>query len=135
MRLFLIAMMSCCALPAMALQAGDKPLTAAEFEAAVTGKTMDYAASGVIFGTEFYQTGRKVLWAFTREECHEGKWYPQDDAICFAYDDLDGPQCWLFFRTAAGLTAQFIGPDGLGDPAQVSQSAAPLSCMGPEVGV
>lgn len=135
MRLFCLAVMVSGLLPAMVLQAAESPLTASEFEAATTGKTMNYAAGVVVFGTEFYQPGRKVLWAFTSEECHEGTWYPQDDAICFAYDDLDGPQCWLFFQTEAGLTAQFIGPDGVGEPASVSESAAPLSCMGPEVGV
>lgn len=135
MRIAVIALLSCLALPAMALQADDTPMTATEFDALTTGKTMNYASGGAIFGTEHYMPGRRVLWAFTREECHEGRWYPQGEAICFAYDTLDGPQCWLFFQTGTGVVAQFIGSDGLGDPAEVSESAAPLSCLGPDVGV
>lgn len=121
--------------PAPALSLAEPPITAAEFEAFVTGKTLNYATDGAVFGTEFYQPNRRVLWAFTADECHEGRWYPKDDAICFAYDDLDGPQCWLFFQNGTRMTAQFVGPDGLGTSADVTESASPLSCLGPDIGV
>ena len=64
MRLALIAALL--PLPAFA----QTPMTAAEFDAYATGKTLTYARDGAVWGAEQYLPDRKVVWAFTAEECH-----------------------------------------------------------------
>lgn len=136
MRAALVALLAVFALP-LAAQDIDLglPMTAAEFDAYVTGRTLTYADNGVIYGTEEYRKDRKVIWAFTEAECREGYWYPQDDQICFVYEDPNDPQCWLFFKSAQGLQAQFMGLSGGTPLSVVQQSAGPMSCAGPDVGV
>jgi hypothetical protein len=53
------------ALPVLA----EGPVTADQFEAHVTGKTLTYARGGAIFGIEQYLPGRKVRWQFTADTC------------------------------------------------------------------
>lgn len=112
-----------------------QPLTGPEFDAFVTGRTLTYADQGQVYGTEEYRADRKVLWAFTEDECREGYWYPQDDQICFVYEDPNAPQCWLFFKGAKGLQAQFMGLGGGPSLSEVDQSPEPMRCAGPDVGV
>ena len=113
----------------------NPPMTAAAFEAYVTGKTLTYALDGTVYGTEQYKPGRKVVWAFTEDECREGYWYEKGPQICFVYEDPNDPQCWMFFMGSAGMKAEFIG-DGVGsDLSEVAQSAGSMGCMGPQVGV
>lgn len=111
------------------------PMTGAAFESYVMGKTLTYALDGTIYGTEQYKTGRKVIWAFTEDECREGFWYEAGPQICFVYEDPNDPQCWLFFMGSAGMKAEFVGDGGGGNLSEVAQSAGPMSCMGPQVGV
>ena len=131
------ALLGLCALIALPLAAQDLglPVTGPEFDAYVTGRTLTYAAAGQIYGTEAYLPGRRVIWAFTQDQCREGYWYAQDAQICFVYEDPRAPQCWLFFKGAKGLQAQFLGSDGIDTLSEVAQSSEPLRCLGPEVGV
>ena len=94
------ALALCLILPAPAL--AETPMTAEEFEAYVTGKTMDYIADGQVFGREVYLPGRKVRWAFTAEECKLGHWFGQGDQICFLYDGDPEPKCWMIWSSAPG---------------------------------
>ncbi len=115
--------------------AQDAPMTAAEFEAYSTGRTLSFAQYGTVFGTEQYLPGRRVMWAFEGGECQEGFWYPQDEQICFAYVGGEFPQCWTFWKGDTGLRAKFAGdPDGT-ELSEVGKSAKPLNCPGPDVGV
>ena len=137
MRLSTLALLSLlCAYP-LAAQDTDlgKPLTAPEFDAFVTGRTLTYADEGQVYGTEEYRKDRKVIWAFTESECREGYWYPQDEQICYVYEDPNDPQCWLFFKGIKGLQAQFMGPGGGPSLSEVEQSTGPMRCAGPDVGV
>ncbi|QUS34884.1 hypothetical protein [Falsirhodobacter algicola] len=110
------------------------PLSAAEFERFATGRTLSYALGGQTFGTERYLPGRRVVWAFEGDECQYGRWYPQDDQICFAYDGEE-PQCWTFWEDGGGLAARYMNhPDG-GGLSEVTRATEPLHCPGPEVGV
>ena len=92
-----------CAAPACA---ADAPMTAEEFEAFATGKTLTYALGGEVYGAEQYLPGRRVLWAFKGEECRRGYWYELAGEVCFVYDDDGTPQCWRFIRDAGGLTGE-----------------------------
>lgn len=120
----------------LAATAQDTPMTAAEFEAYVTGKTLTFGTNGTPFGIEQYKPGRQVLWAFVGQECQRGVWYDEGDQICFVYEHEPTPQCWSFFRTEDGLRARF--EDGTPDSTElteVEQAETPLICAGPDVGV
>lgn len=126
------------ALPAFAQEAtpvANAPLTGAEFDAYATGKTLSYAQDGFVWGSEQYLPGRKVIWAFTEDDCQYGHWYEDQGNICFLYDNDPAAQCWKFFREATGLRAIFMGADGGTSLSEVAQSTTPLNCPGPDVGV
>lgn len=119
----------------------QSPMTGAEFEAYVTGRTLTYATGGVPYGIEQYLPGRRVLWAFIGDTCRHGQWYEDDGRICFVYDydDYDylsdpGPHCWTFHATADGLRALFDGNDPATELVEVEQSPSPMICQGPLVG-
>lgn len=114
----------------------DDPMTAAEFDAYATGKTITYASGGEPFGVEQYLTGRRVRWAFVDDTCRIGSWYESEAGeICFLYESDGEPHCWHFFPEADGLRAIFTG-DGSGTILkEIGQDTEPLACMGPDVGV
>lgn len=109
-------------------------MTGAEFDAYVTGKTLTYAENGVAYGAEQYLPNRKVRWAFDKDTCLYGAWYEQGEAICFIYEDGSAPQCWHFFSQNGKLRAEFQGDSGT-ELYEAWASNAPLTCMGPQVGV
>ena len=117
------------------LAPASAPLSPAAFEAYVTGKTLTYALDGTVYGTEQYKADRKVVWAFTEDECREGYWYDKGPQICFVYEDPNDPQCWLFFIGSTGMKAEFIGDGAGSDLSEVAQSAGPMGRMGPQDGV
>lgn len=113
----------------------ETPMTAAEFEAYATGKTLTYSVDGEVYGAEQYLPDRRVIWAFKGNVCADGIWYEEAGLICFAYENDPEPQCWNFFSGATGLRAEFTG-DAAGSPlSEVGQSPIPLNCAGPDVGV
>jgi hypothetical protein len=108
-------------------------LSAAEFDAYSTGKTLFYAQEGAIWGAEHYMPNHQVMWAFAGNACEYGQWYEDQGAICFVYEGNPDPNCWYFYRGARGLIAEFLG--GTGHLSEVGQSNEPLDCAGPQVGV
>ena len=119
------------ALPAAAQDA----MTADEFEAYVTGKTLTYSAGGPPYGVEEYRPGRTVSWRFTDSECQNGVWYPKGEDICFAYeDDPEDEKCWRFTLGPEGLVARFTS-----DPSDLTlyevEQGEELLCPGPRIGV
>lgn len=115
-------------------QTGD-PLSAEDFEAYVTGKTLMYGFEGQPYGGEDYLENRKVRWSFLDGRCKDGYWYPSGEEICFVYEDDPAPQCWIFFRRGSTLTAQFANNDEYQELYETGESDEPLMCLGPEVGV
>jgi len=109
-------------------------MTAAEFERYATGKTLTYARSGEVFGTEQYLANRRVRWAFTGSECTEGVWYEDAGLICFVYDHDPTPQCWSFMQDASGLHARFNDDPAGTALSEVEQTTTPLICAGPDIG-
>ena len=108
------------------------PLSAAEFDAYATGKTLFYAQGGTVWGAEQYLPGHQVLWAFTDQPCEYGQWHEEQGAICFVYQGKTGTNCWYFYHGAAGLLARFVGGSSL--LSEVGQTAEPMNCPGPLVG-
>ena len=127
----------CLALAFVPLAAfAEAPMSGAEFEAYVTGRTLTYADQGEIYGIEEYLSGRRVRWAYLADECRDGYWYDAGGEICFVYDDNPNPQCWVFRKEVTGrLSARFMGADDGRELYEARQSSEPLLCRGPEVGV
>lgn len=113
----------------------EAPMSAAEFEAYVRGKTLTFSANGQVYGIEEYLEGRRVRWAYVEGECEDGVWYPQGEMICFVYENIAEPQCWSFFDRGGGLMARYENRDTGTTLFETRQSDAPLLCRGPEVGV
>ena len=122
------------AVPVLA-QDAESPLTGEEFDALTVGRTMLYAENGRSYGAEQYLTGRRVLWAFVGDQCRKGYWYEQDEMICFVYEDDPIPQCWTFYNTPDGLTAQFFGDPNEAPLVAVEESTEPLPCSAPDLNV
>ncbi len=112
-----------------------QPMSAAEFEAYSTGKTLYYGYDGIEYGIEQYLPGRRVRWSALDGECLDGTWYERGRMICFVYEGKPEHQCWFFFRTPGGIMARYANQTGGGDLYETRQSNDPLLCRGPEVGV
>lgn len=117
------------------LAAADGPLSAPEFEALSTHRTLGYALGGEVYGAEQYLPGRRVLWAFRGQECRKGHWYEEAGQICFVYDHDPAPQCWTYFRDGTGLRALFAGDPPGAEAATVAELPDAVVCPGPDVGV
>lgn len=112
------------------------PMSASEFEAYVTGRTLTFGFAGSAYGVEEFRPGRRTTWAFMNEECRDGSWFERDEQICFVYDDTPNIEhCWIFWRGENGLSARFVGEGSETELYEVQRSSRPLLCPGPEVGV
>jgi hypothetical protein len=110
------------------------PMTADDFETWSTGKTLDYFDGTSFWGSEQHMAGRATLDADASGACLKGSWYPRGDDICFVYELSPGPHCWRFLRDGDMVFAQLIDdPDA--PRFSVTLSDAPISCIGPDVGV
>jgi hypothetical protein len=112
-----------------------EPMSGAEFEAYVTGKTLYFGQNGQAYGVEEYLEDRRVRWSFLDGQCKDGVWYEDGDMICFVYEDNPDPQCWSFFRDSGGLRAIFENNPNATTLYEAQQSDEPMMCLGPEVGV
>jgi hypothetical protein len=131
MRLFLALLFSALASTGQA----ETPLTAEEFEAHVTGKTLTYQQFGGYFGIEEYLPGRKVRWSVAPNECQYGSWYPEGQNICFVYEYSPTPACWTFWLRGGALVVLSVNGIPGEELHEVGQSTEPLPCPGPDVGV
>ena len=113
----------------------ETPLTAAEFEAHVLGKTVTYSRQGGVYGIEEYLDGRRVRWSAAPNLCQYGSWFADSDAICFVYDDNQVPQCWTFWLRDGRLVALSTEAAPGSELYETEASTQGLSCPGPDVGV
>ncbi|MCA0994148.1 hypothetical protein [Alloyangia pacifica] len=114
--------------------AAAQPMTGAEFEAYVTGKTLYFGRGGTAYGVEEYLPDRQVRWSFLDGQCKDGSWYQEGQMICFVYEDAPMPQCWSFYREGSGLRAVFENDPGNTVLYEAQQNDEPMLCLGPEVG-
>ncbi|MCK0149110.1 hypothetical protein MWU54_03680 [Marivita sp. S6314] len=112
-----------------------EPLSGAEFESYVTGKTLYFGQNGDAYGVEEYLDDRRVRWSFLDGQCKDGIWYEEGELICFVYEDNPNPQCWSFFRDRDGLRAIFQNNPEATTLYEARQSDEPMMCLGPEIGV
>jgi len=113
----------------------ETPLDADGFDAAVTGRTLIYGTEAGPYGIEEYLPGRRVRWSFLDGDCVEGRWYPQGDAICFAYEGRANDECWHFFREAGRLGARPTSAPQSTPLYVIADSPEPMICRGPRIGV
>lgn len=113
----------------------QEALDAEAFEALTRGKTFYFSAEGAPYGGEQYLGDRRVRWSFLDGKCLEGRWWQEGEMICFVYEDDPDWHCWQFRMEADGLRAQVAGDAGGRVLYELRQSAEPLLCLGPEVGV
>jgi hypothetical protein len=112
------------------------PMSAEEFEAYVTGRTLTFGFEGQPYGIEEFRSGRRTTWAFIGDECREGHWFDRGEQICFVYDDFpEEEHCWIFWEGEQGLNARFMGEGNSTELYEVQRTSRPLICPGPEVGV
>jgi hypothetical protein len=123
------------AAPAPGPALAQTPMTAEEFDAYATGKTLDYFADGQVFGREVYLPGRQVRWAYTDDECRLGRWFPKGDQICFLYEGDPEQKCWRIWHNGAGLAASYATDTPDIPPRAVRETTEPLACPGPDLGV
>ena len=113
-----------------------EPMSAAEFEEYVTGKTLYYGSQGSAYGAEIYHENRRVTWSFLDGECKEGQWYPAEGSnICFVYEDRIDPQCWTFEKTGRGLRATFTSDPETTELYEAQDLDQEFICYGPKIGV
>jgi hypothetical protein len=124
-------------LPTAALtqDAPTNAMTAAEFDAYATGKTLTYTQYGEIYGTEEYLPNRRVRWQVTGDLCQYGHWFEKGDLICFTYEYSQGEYCWTFWQDEGGLKA--LSTDDLPgeELSEVQNSYSGLDCPDLDVGV
>ena len=128
-----LALLMALATPAAAH--AESAMSAAQFEAYVTGKTLYFGQNGASYGVEEYLPDRRVRWSFLDGHCKEGIWYEESGQICFVYDDNPAPQCWSFYREGSGLRAVFENDPAATTLYEALQNDEPMMCLGPEVGV
>ena len=131
MRLVLICLITCCAIPLLA----QTNMSAAEFDAYTKGKTLFYGQAGAAYGAEIYHENRQVEWSFLDGECKKGEWYEDAGLICFVYEDNPDPQCWSFSKGASGLIARFEGEPGTTELYEAEDIGQEMLCLGPKIGV
>lgn len=112
-----------------------QPMSAAQFEAYVTGKTLYFGESGNPYGAEEYLGNRRVRWSFLDGQCQDGQWYEDQGQICFVYENTPDPQCWSFYQEGNGIRAVFENDPNNTVLYEARQSQTPMMCLGPEVGV
>ena len=111
-------------------------MSAAEFEAYTTGKTLYYGRQGAPYGAEVYHKDRRVQWSFLDGQCLEGEWYEAENGlICFLYEDRETPQCWSFAEGSGGLIARFENNPEAIALYEAQDRNEELLCLGPKVGV
>ncbi|WP_306131429.1 hypothetical protein [Roseivivax marinus] len=123
------------ALAPAAAQQSQGALTASEFEAYVTGKTLYFGQDGTAYGVERYLEDRRVQWSFLDGECKDGRWFEDRGQICFVYEDNPVPQCWSFYRAETGLRAVFENDPQATTLYEAQQDEEPMICQGPDLGV
>lgn len=113
--------------------AAETQMTATDFEAWSTGKTLVYSRDGNLWGSETHLAGRGTVDDDEGGICRSGQWYPRGDDICFTYENSPGPFCWRFLRDGDQVFAQY-SDDAFAPRFAVTLGDAPVACT-PGVGV
>jgi hypothetical protein len=114
--------------------AAETPVTGAEFETFVTGRTLDFASQTGVYGTGECLPGRRVRWAFSADRCKCGQRFEVDGQICLVYDCQSDRHCRIV-RQRGDRLAALNAIDAPGSaPRDVSPAKASPTCEGADVG-
>lgn len=103
-------------------------MTAAEFDAHVTGRTITFRTdTNPAYGVEAYLPGRRVMWSTFEGTCAYGVWYESKGDICFRYDHDPEPQCWAIYDEPGGIRGVFTNRP-FGTVIYETDQDAPLVC-------
>lgn len=123
MRYFVILILT--AAPAFA----ETPMTAEEFDARVTGRTLSFGAPGnPNFGVEMYLPDNRVLWSRGDGNCTQGEWFAQDGDICFRYENDPEDKCWAIYDEPGGIRAIFTTRPNTTVIFEADEGSTPLIC-------
>lgn len=87
-------------------------MTAEQFEAYVTGKTLTFSTvEAGNYGVEQYLPRRRVRWSALDGDCIKGEWFPEGESICFIYTGDPRPKCWEVYQTPDGIRAEYTSSD------------------------
>ena len=88
--------------------AAQEGMTAEEFDAYVTGRTITFStATDPSFGVERYLPGRRVMWSTFDGTCQYGVWFESKGDICFRYEHDPEHKCWTIYDEPGGLRGVF----------------------------
>jgi hypothetical protein len=121
-----LALLAGMAAPAAAQ--GDPPMSAAEFEAFVQGRTFDTHDMTGRYGVETFLPGRRAIWR-DAAQCLEGTWRVEGDLICFDYIGEPRPFCWTYHSRGDFLMAWLDG-DRASDPIMLYPAEEVVTCEG-----
>jgi len=107
-----------------------EPMTAAEFGAHVTGRTINWWRDGRPYGQEVFHDNNRVTWAFEGGECQTGSWFGAGDNICFLYDDQTDPVCWIVMDRPEGMLATLTDFPDRPPLTEAIKDNRPLVCSG-----
>lgn len=111
------------------------PLTPEAFDRYTAGRTLTFALkNGTVYGAEQYLPNRRVLWSVEGQACLAGRWYGDQDSICFLYDGDPDPKCWRFTKTEDGLSGQYMSDPENTQVYEVRRTQEPLTCPAPWLG-
>lgn len=110
-------------------------ITADEFEALSTGKTLYFSFEGAPYGAEQFYKGRRSLWQYRNGECTAGAWHNDGPKLCFLYEDNFDLQCWEMYRRDGEIFVQSESATA-GEELKLDRiDEVPLPCIGPDLGV
>ena len=109
--------------------AAQDGMTAAEFEAYVTGRTITFSTPlNPTYGVERYLPGRRVMWSTFDGICKYGVWFESKGDICFRYDDDPEHKCWTIYDEPGGLRGVFTTRPNTTVIFEVPDREDPLIC-------
>jgi len=112
----------------------ESPMTGAEFEAYVEGRTLSFGTLGnPAYGVEKYLKNREVIWSPLDGTCVDGIWFEQGEDICFLYEHDPEAKCWKTFRTENGIRAEFTTRPGQSAIFETVENPEELICPGPDL--
>ena len=83
-------------------------MSAAEFDAYVTGRTITFRTDlNPTYGIERYLPGRRVMWSTFDGICQYGVWFESKGDICFRYEHDPEHKCWTIYDEPGGLRGVF----------------------------
>lgn len=84
--------------------AAQDSMTAEEFDAHVTGRTITFRTDlNPVYGVERYMAGRRVMWSSIEGICQYGVWFESKGDICFRYEGDPEHKCWTVYDEPGGI--------------------------------